>query len=98
MIPEEIIQSILDIPAETQTIEFKRLGGYRNDIAPIVEAIVAMMNAEGGLLVLGVDDPEKTILKGLARVFGIEESIDNFDALGRELQRIVPPIPRLWPP
>jgi len=47
---------------------------------------------------LGVNDPEEINLKGFDRIFGIEENINNFDAIGREIQRIVPPLASIWPP
>jgi ATP-dependent DNA helicase RecG len=94
----DFIDAILNIPAENQTVEFKRLGGSNNEVSKIVESIVAMTNAEGGVIVLGVEDPEKSRLKGSDRIFGIEENIDHFDAIGREIQKIVPPIGSIWPP
>lgn len=92
-----IVEDILNIPAETLTIEFKRLAG-ENVVGKCVESIVAFANTEGGFLVLGIDDPEKTKLKGFDRVFGIEENLENFDAIGRELQKVAPPLAGIWPP
>jgi len=91
------VLDILQIPEETQTIEFKRLGGEKV-VSKIIETIVAMSNTDGGVLILGVDDPEKTKLKGEERIFGIEENNDTYDAIGREIQLISPPIGNLWPP
>jgi ATP-dependent DNA helicase RecG len=93
-----LLDVILDIPTETQTIEFKRLGKVNNGVERIIESVIAMTNAEGGTIILGVDDPEKTRGKGADRFFGIEENIDLYDALGRELQKIVPPLGHVWPP
>lgn len=95
---EELIKLILEIPAENQTTEFKRLGGSNNDIGRVIESIVAMANIDGGVMVLGVEDPDKTKLKGFERVFGIEENVENFDHLGREIQKITPPLSSIWPP
>lgn len=97
MTQEELIQSILAEPAETQTIEFKRLYGDKI-VGAIIETIVAMANIDGGVVVLGVNDPEDINLKGFDRVLGIEENINNFDAIGREVQKIVPPLASIWPP
>lgn len=93
----ELIKSILDIPEETQSIEFKRLanGGVVKDV---LNTIVAMANTDGGIIVLGVDDPEKTKLKGLDRIFGIEEGKNHFDEIGREIGKIIPPLSNIWPP
>lgn len=93
----ELLKEILNIPAENQTVEFKRLG-VKNDVSRIVESIVAMANTDGGVIVLGIEDPEKTTLRGVERVFGIEESLDNFDAIGKEIQKIMPPLGSIWPP
>ncbi|MFH1771325.1 MAG: RNA-binding domain-containing protein [Candidatus Omnitrophota bacterium] len=93
----DLLSDILAIPSESQTFEFKRLAGDKV-VAKTIETIVAMANTDGGAIVLGIDDPEKTKLKGLARVFGIEENSENFDAIGREIQRIVPPLSEIWPP
>lgn len=102
MTDQEIIKILLDIPEETQTVEFKRLKKSTKDesnvVKSVTEAIVGMANAEGGLIVLGIDDPEKTIRKGLDRIFGIEGDKENFDAIGREIQRIIPPLASIWPP
>jgi ATP-dependent DNA helicase RecG len=87
----DIIETLLDIPEETQTLEFKLLGD-KKVVTKILETIVAMANTDGGRIVLGIDDPEKTRRKGLDRIVGIEESKELFDEVQRELQRIVPPV------
>lgn len=95
--PSDFIKDILEIPSESQTIEFKRLAEDRV-VSKIIETVVAMTNTDGGVIVLGVDDPEKTKQKGLDRIYGIDENIEVFDATGREMQKIVPPLSGLWPP
>ncbi|NQV13481.1 MAG: putative DNA binding domain-containing protein [Parcubacteria group bacterium] len=90
------IKSILDIPEETQTIEFKRLRGDKV-VGKIIQTIVALANTDGGHIVFGVDDPEKTKLKGLDRVFGIEENKDLFDSVFHEIKNIIPPVSNLKP-
>ena len=92
----DLIAALLAIPAETQSIEFKRLGAGNNEVSRIVESVVAMANAEGGTVVLGISDPSAG--KGNARLLGIEENLEAYDALGREIQRIVPPLSYIWPP
>lgn len=93
----DLLIDILSIPSESQTIEFKRLVGDKV-VVKTIETIVAMANTDGGVIVLGIDDPEKTKLKGMDRVYGIDENIEVYDALGREIQRIVPPLSGVWPP
>jgi len=94
---DKILKILLEIPEETQTIEFKRLCG-QNTVSKVVETIVAMANTDGGNIILGIDDPEKTDKKGVGRIYGIEEGVDIYDAIGRELQNITPPITGVWPP
>ena len=94
---QKLIEGILSIPAEDRTIEFKRLGADLKS-ERVLESIVAMANTDGGTFVFGVDDPEKTRLKGIDRVFGVEENLELFDELGRSVARISPPIPSLWQP
>lgn len=91
-----LIKKILDIPEESQDLEFKRLaeGGVVKDV---LNTIVAMANTDGGIIILGVDDPEKTKLRGMDRIFGIEENKDHFDEIGREIGKIIPPLSRVWP-
>lgn len=101
MKPEEsnqkIIEDILNIPSESQALEFKRLAEEKV-VSKTVETVVAMANTEGGTIALGIDDPEKTKFKGLDRIFGIDERVNVFDDLGREIQKIIPPVARIWPP
>lgn len=65
------IEIILDYK-EWQVFECKRA---RVEPAKILEAIVAFANAEGGTLVLGIDDPDKTPRE--KRLIGISECPDN---------------------
>lgn len=95
--PNKLIENILQIPAEDRTTELKRLG-EDFDITKVLDSIVAMANTDGGFLILGIDDPQKTKLKGVDRVLGIEESPEKYDDLSREIQRISPPISHVWPP
>lgn len=96
---KNIIETILSIPAETRVIEFKRVGGNRNEgLDRTLQSIVAMANTDGGTIILGVDDPEKTTLKGEERIFGIDENTELFDEIGRNVRKIYPPISDIWPP
>jgi len=85
------LKNILEIPGETQTIEFKRVSEDKV-VTKVIETAVAMSNTDGGVIILGIDDPEKTKLKGIDRIYGIDEDIQIFDAIGREMQRIIPPL------
>jgi len=95
---DKMLQSILDIPSESRTIEFKRLSTNKDGIIKTVQSIVAMANTDGGYIILGIGDPEKSKEKGIDRIFGIEENLDLYDALSVELKKITPPIPGLFPP
>lgn len=97
MTQEELKQHILNIPAESQTVEFRRLGGPKI-VAKTIETIVAMANTDGGTIVFGVNDPEDIKIKGYDRILGIEENTENFDEIGRKIQRIIPPLVSIWPP
>jgi ATP-dependent DNA helicase RecG len=93
----ELLKVVLEMPGENRTWEFKRLGTDVS-VSKIIETIVAMANTDGGIIILGVDDPEKTKLKGFERIYGIEENPEKYDEIGRSISRITPPIPDLWPP
>lgn len=95
---KNIIASILSIPAEDRCIEFKRFGDTDVTVSKIIQTLVAMANTDGGFIFCGIDDPEKTKCKGSDRVYGIEENLEMFDEIGREIARIVPPLAMLWPP
>ena len=83
------MNTILNIPEETQTIEFKRLAGDKV-VRKILQTIVAMANTDGGTIILGVDDPEKTALKGCDRIFGVEEDKVLLDEILKEQSKINP--------
>jgi ATP-dependent DNA helicase RecG len=36
--------------------------------------------------------------KGTDRIYGIEENLEKYDEIGRNIQRIAPPVSFLWPP
>lgn len=94
----KFIAQILSIPFESRAIEFKRLGGRNETVGKTLESIVAMANTDGGIIILGVGDPQKSNAKGLDRIFGIEESLELYDELGQNVKKISPPIPSIWPP
>lgn len=92
------LEQILSIQSETRTVEFKRLGSRNETVDRTLESVVAMSNTDGGLIVLGIDDPEKTSYKGLSRVFGIEENLNLYDELSKNIRKIIPPLSNIWPP
>ena len=94
---DKFLENILQISAETLHVEFKRLGSDKV-VEKTVQTITALANTEGGVIILGIDDPEKTKFKDLDRIFGIEENLEVFDTIGREVQRIIPPLSGIWPP
>ena len=97
---KDLVRQLLDIPQETQSVEFKRLGdaSKNNVVSKTIESVVAMTNTEGGMIILGIEDPEKAEKKGVERIFGIEESLELYDELGREISKITPPLSNIWPP
>ena len=93
----KLLEAILNIPEETQTIEFKRLEWSRV-VWKIIETIVAMANTEWGRIIIGIDDPEKTVKKWFDRIYGIEENLELYDEIWRRIQDIIPPLTNLWEP
>ncbi len=47
---KDLIKDILKIPAENQTIEFKRLTEDKV-VSKIIETVVAMTNTDGGVII-----------------------------------------------
>lgn len=83
----QLIDRLLSVP-EGPAIEFKRASA---DNASKLKTIVAFMNTEGGLLVIGMEDPEKA--KGRDRVFGVQENEESIDELRRMVRQRITPIP-----
>ena len=72
---------------EGPQLDFKRVG--RNETA--LETVCAFANTEGGVLVLGVEDPKKAA--GRDRVYGVQENPEAVDDLRRLiLSRLQPPL------
>jgi ATP-dependent DNA helicase RecG len=82
---DEVVDRLLAV-REGQTFETKRVGDNRRKI----ETIVAMANTEGGVLLLGVDDEDRS--RGRDRVFGIEENAESVDELERLIRHRVTPL------
>jgi len=93
----DFISYCLSIPAESRTIEFKRLGDSESRVVKkTLQSIVGMCNTDGGLIIFGIDDPEKGGKTPDKRIFGIEEGLERYDEIGKEIAKITPPIPGLW--
>lgn len=76
--------------AEGRTLEFKRVSGKM--VHKAMETVCAFANTEGGILILGVEDPDRA--SGADRMFGIEENAMAVDELRRKLlSHFQPPLP-----
>src|SRR3989338_9248258 len=83
----DTLQFLLD-SKEWQVFECKRASANPNKV---IESVVALANSEGGLLVVGLEDPEKAA--GRARLIGISESPDNVSELMNLIPKeITPPL------
>jgi ATP-dependent DNA helicase RecG len=89
---DSLIDSLLSRP-ESLTFDCKRLG----KIDKILETVVAFANAQGGVIALGFEDPDKA--QGRDRVYGIQTQLTNWDELRRKFStRITEPdqLPLTW--
>ncbi|MDO8609645.1 MAG: putative DNA binding domain-containing protein [bacterium] len=85
MTDQEILKILLE-NQEWQTFECKRAA-----ILPskLLETVIAFANSDGGLIVLGLDDPEKE--KGLNRLIGISENPDNISEFLKLIHKEIDP-------
>lgn len=84
------LEIILD-SKEWQVFECKRAEAKP---AKVLESIVAIANAEGGSIVIGLEDPEKQ--QGEKRLLGISENPDNVSELMNLIPKeITPPLQNL---
>lgn len=70
----------------------------KKDLISDILSIPSESRTLGGVIVFGVDDPQKATKKGIDRVFGIEENLELFDEIGHTIKKISPPLPDIWPP
>lgn len=86
---EDLIGTLLSLE-EGEQFECKRARIKPSDA---LVPIVAMANAQGGLFVLGLEDPKKE--KGRRRLYGMSENPDNVGELRTLISReITPPLPQ----
>lgn len=67
--------------AESRRLEFKRVSGKM--VGKALESVCALMNSDGGYLVLGLADLKE--YRGTARLFGVQENSEAVDELCRKL-------------
>lgn len=83
----DVVQILLD-SVEGQLFECKRAAAAPGKV---LESIVAMANAEGGWVVVGLEDPNKA--SGKNRLIGVSESQDNVSELMNLIAKeITPPL------
>ena len=63
---------------ESYTFDCKRL---KDRLTKVLETVVAFANSDGGVIALGLEDPDKA--QGRDRVYGIQENPMNWDELRR---------------
>jgi len=79
-VDDELVTELLGWD-ESPFFDCKRI---KEKLTTILKTVVAFANSEGGLIALGLEDPEKA--KGRDRVYGIQENLMNWDELRRLLQ------------
>ena len=90
MTDQEILQLFLDTQ-EWQTFECKRAAVQPGKL---LEPVVAFANTDGGLLVIGLEDPRK--VQGDKRLIGISENPDNISEFLKLIEKEIEPPLRLW--
>lgn len=84
---DDLVDGVLAEP-ESHDLEFKRLGADKP--TRTLESIDAFANSDGGIIGLGLEDPDKAT--GRARVYGIDENPMKWDELRRLIRsRITEP-------
>lgn len=87
---DALVDQILRRP-EWLTFDCKRTG----KIDKLLETVVAFANTEGGIIAIGVEDPDKA--SGRDRVYGIQVHPNNWDEIQRNLRsRITEPDQLVW--
>jgi len=89
--PPSLFEALLQ-RQESHVFEVKRLKG--GELSRCLQSISAFANTDGGLLVLGLEDPLRAT--GTDRVYGVEENPEALDELRRQIQTNL--TPSLRPP
>ena len=64
--------------SESYLFDCKRI---KDKLTSVVETVVAFANSDGGVIALGLEDPDKGT--GRDRVYGIQENLENWDEVRR---------------
>ncbi len=83
---EELIRQFLEYP-EGYGLDFKRVSGKM--VHKALETVTAFSNTEGGILVLGLDDPEKA--EAAKRIYGLQENPSAVDEFRRKVRSHITP-------
>ena len=87
---KDIVKIFLDTQ-EWQTFECKRAAIKPSDI---LETVVAFANAEGGFIVVGLEDPKKA--QGEKRLLGVSENRDNVSDFLKLINKEIDPPLIIW--
>ncbi len=83
---DQLVDKLLGL-SESLHYDCKRMIGKTDKL---LETVIAFANSEGGIIVLGIEDPAKAT--GRERVYGLEENMLNWDEFRRKLKsRITEP-------
>jgi len=78
-VDEQLVDQLLALP-ESYKFDCKRIIGK---VDKLLETVIAFANADGGMIALGLEDPDKAA--GRDRVYGLEERLENWDELLRKI-------------
>jgi len=73
---DALIEQVLRQP-ESITFDCKRTG----KVDKLLETVVAFANTEGGIIAIGIEDPDKA--SGRDRVYGMQVHLNNWDNVSR---------------
>lgn len=91
MTDEKLLQVFLD-SCEWQSFECKRAAVQP---AKLLDLVIAFANADGGTLIIGLEDPEK-VKENNKRLIGISESPDNASEFLKLISKEIDPPLKLW--